>query len=342
MAREVLGVHGITSSWGLTEFPVATYPSPDAPIEVLDHTTGPTVAGVEVRTVGAADGKAPRPAKKVSCACVVRSASSATWMHRSTPTRSTPTAGSAPATWACFDADGNVSVTGRIKDIIIRNAENISALEVEEALYRHPAVVDVAVVAAPDARTGERVCAFVVPTPGATLSLTALAEHCRSLGLAVQKCPEQLELVDSLPRNSFGKVLKQDLRHASPDCSPRDQPTSLRSSRNSSSTRSPSWQRRRTVEPTPEHALVERERRPRQGSRRRHRARPAPATCDRAGDGAGVVGEVLLLATQEHRRGIDRGAVRLDALAQHGEARRQGDERRPQRLVVALVDGCSR
>ena len=62
-----------------------------------------------------------------------------------------------------IDADGNVSVTGRIKDIIIRNAENISALEIEEALYQHPAVVDVAVVAAPDARTGERVCAFVVP-----------------------------------------------------------------------------------------------------------------------------------------------------------------------------------
>ena len=66
-----------------------------------------------------------------------------------------------------IDADGNVSVTGRIKDIIIRNAENISALEIEDALYQHPAVVDVAVVAAPDRRTGERVCAFVVPAPDA-------------------------------------------------------------------------------------------------------------------------------------------------------------------------------
>ena len=112
-----------------------------------------------------------------------------------------------------IDADGNVSVTGRIKDIIIRNAENISALEIEEALYQHPAVVDVAVVAAPDARTGERVCAFVVPAPDAPPpTITDLANHCRSLGLAVQKCPEQLELVDSLPHNSFGKVLKQDLK----------------------------------------------------------------------------------------------------------------------------------
>jgi acyl-CoA synthetase (AMP-forming)/AMP-acid ligase II len=104
-------------------------------------------------------------------------------------------------------------VTGRIKDIIIRNAENISALEIEDALYQHPAVADVAVVAAPDPRTGERVCAFVVVAPDAEPpTVQSLGEHCRGLGLAVQKCPEQLELVDALPRNSYGKVLKQELR----------------------------------------------------------------------------------------------------------------------------------
>ena len=111
------------------------------------------------------------------------------------------------------DARGVLTVTGRLKDIIIRNAENISALEIEDALYSHPGVADVAVVAAPDARTGERACAFVVPAPGtAPPTLQSLAEHCRNLGLAVQKCPEQLELVDVLPRNSYGKVLKQELR----------------------------------------------------------------------------------------------------------------------------------
>jgi cyclohexanecarboxylate-CoA ligase len=211
MAREVLGVHGITSSWGLTEFPVATYPSPDAPVAVLDHTTGPAVAGVEVRTVGA-DGQECATGEEGELRlrgpqCFLG------YVDASLDADAFDVDG-----WfrtgdlGVLDSEGNVSVTGRIKDIIIRNAENISALEVEEALYRHPAVVDVAVVAAPDTRTGERVCAFVVPAPGVTLSLTSLADHCRSLGLAVQKCPEQLELVDSLPRNSFGKVLKQDLR----------------------------------------------------------------------------------------------------------------------------------
>ena len=106
-----------------------------------------------------------------------------------------------------------MTVTGRIKDIIIRNAENISALEIEDALYQHPAVADVAVVAAPDPRTGERVCAFVVVAPDAEApTVQSLGRTAASLGLAVQKCPEQLELVDALPRNSYGKVLKQELK----------------------------------------------------------------------------------------------------------------------------------
>ena len=211
MAREILGVHGIASSWGLTEFPVATFPSPDAPVEVLDHTTGPPVAGVRVRTV-ASDGRdcaigeegelrlrGPQCFLGYVDAALDADAFDADGWFRT-------------GDLGVIDAGGNVRVTGRLKDIIIRNAENISALEVEEALFRHVAVVDVAVVAAPDARTGERVCAFVVAAPGASVTLTDLAQHCRSLGLAVQKCPEQLELVDDLPRNPLGKVLKQDLK----------------------------------------------------------------------------------------------------------------------------------
>ena len=65
-----------------------------------------------------------------------------------------------------IDAAGNVRITGRLKDIIIRNAENISAVEVEEMLYRHPAVADAAVLGLPDTRTGERVVAVVVPRTG--------------------------------------------------------------------------------------------------------------------------------------------------------------------------------
>jgi acyl-CoA synthetase (AMP-forming)/AMP-acid ligase II len=111
-----------------------------------------------------------------------------------------------------IDAAGNVRITGRLKDIIIRNAENISVVEVEDLLFRHPAIVDAAVVGVPDSRTGERVVAFVALREGRVVDLTEVRDHCRHQGLAVQKCPEQLEVVDAIPRNAMGKVLKQDLR----------------------------------------------------------------------------------------------------------------------------------
>ena len=211
LARELLGVRGIANSWGLTEFPVATYGPPDAPLEVLDATTGPAVAGVEVRAVDG--GRVCGPGEEGELQLrgpqcfrgYVDSSLDASAFDSDGWFRSGDLGG--------IDSDGNVTVTGRIKDIIIRNAENISALEIEDALYRHSAVADVAVVAAPDPRTGERVCAFVVPVPECEPpTLQVLADHCRNLGLAIQKCPEQLELVTSLPRNSYGKILKQELR----------------------------------------------------------------------------------------------------------------------------------
>ncbi len=108
---------------------------------------------------------------------------------------------------------GHVTITGRVKDIIIRNAENIAASEIEDALHLHPAIADVAVIGLPDPRTGERACAVVKLAEGfASLSLVDLAEHCRELGLAKQKVPEQLEIVDEVPRNAMGKIQKPALR----------------------------------------------------------------------------------------------------------------------------------
>ena len=113
-----------------------------------------------------------------------------------------------------IDAGGNVRVTGRTKDAIIRNAENISAQEIENALATHPAVADVAVIGIPDPRTGERVCAVVVPATTGGVSLESLVRHCQSRGLSRYKHPEHLVVVDTLPRNQFGKVIKKELRDA--------------------------------------------------------------------------------------------------------------------------------
>jgi acyl-CoA synthetase len=111
------------------------------------------------------------------------------------------------------DAEGFLTITDRKKDIIIRGGENISSREVEEMLLRHPDVRDVATVSMPDARLGEKVCAFVVPRGAHALDLETLSRHCLASGLARFKVPERLELVTELPRNAAGKVRKDELRN---------------------------------------------------------------------------------------------------------------------------------
>ena len=112
-----------------------------------------------------------------------------------------------------MDAQGQLTVTGRLKDVIIRKGENISAKEVEDVLVHHREVRDVAVIGLPDDERGERCCAVIVPvTPRRPPTLADLVEHCIAAGLMRQKIPEQLEVLDALPYNSTGKVLKADLR----------------------------------------------------------------------------------------------------------------------------------
>ena len=113
---------------------------------------------------------------------------------------------------ATIDASGAVTITGRKKDIILRGGENISAKEVEDLLFEHPSVHEVAVVAMPDRILVERACAFVVAEPGATVTLASLIAHLEQHRLARQKLPERLELVDELPKTPSGKVQKFLLR----------------------------------------------------------------------------------------------------------------------------------
>jgi acyl-CoA synthetase (AMP-forming)/AMP-acid ligase II len=209
--RSVLGTSGIANAWGLTEFPVAASPTPEDPTAWLDLTVGRPVPGVEVRVVGEDERELGAgeegelrlrgPQCFVGYIDPVLDADafdSDRWFRT--------------GDLGLVDTDGNVRVTGRLKDVIIRNAENISALEIEDAVLRHPAVVDVAVIGVPDERTGERVCAVVVASPDSEVELADVADFCRELGLPRHKVPERLEVVDALPRNSMGKVLKNELR----------------------------------------------------------------------------------------------------------------------------------
>jgi len=127
---------------------------------------------------------------------------------------------------SCFDAEGffrmgdlgrrvhgnYLVITGRKKDIIIRSGENISPKEVEDLLLEHPAVDDIAVVAMPSPMTGEIGCAFLIPKTGKSVDLSEIQRYLTAQGLARQKCPEYLVLVNELPRVPSGKIKKDVLR----------------------------------------------------------------------------------------------------------------------------------
>jgi acyl-CoA synthetase (AMP-forming)/AMP-acid ligase II len=113
--------------------------------------------------------------------------------------------------------DDYLVVTGRAKDIIIRNGENISPKEVEDILATHPGIAEIAIVGLPDARTGERACAVIVPSAGQALDVAALRDVLVTAGLARFKVPEQVVFWEALPKNDAGKVLKHQIRAALAD-----------------------------------------------------------------------------------------------------------------------------
>ncbi|WP_328860971.1 class I adenylate-forming enzyme family protein [Streptomyces sp. NBC_00306] len=192
----------LTHGYGMTEVPMITMGSPDDTDENLATTEGRPPEGMEIRIV---DGE-------------VRLRGEAVCQGYLDPEQ----------TAQVFDADGflitgdlgrltgsgHLVLTGRLKDVIIRKGENISAQEIEDLLHGHPGVADAAVIGLPDADRGERVCAVVEQAAGAPeLTLDAVTSYLRGEGLSTYKLPEQLEVVSALPRNeTLRKVLKYKLR----------------------------------------------------------------------------------------------------------------------------------
>jgi acyl-CoA synthetase (AMP-forming)/AMP-acid ligase II len=207
-----LGGRGIVSSYGLTEFPIATYCTFDDSDEMLATTEGRASPGVDIRVVDFDERECARGEEgelRVSGPQMIKGYVDATLDAAAFDKRGFFRTGDL----GVVEPSGHVRITGRLKDVIIRNAENISAQEIENVLYTHPKIADVAVIGLPDARTGERCCAVVVLAAGeSTLTIADLAQHCAANGLAKQKVPEQLEIVDVLARNAMGKILKQELR----------------------------------------------------------------------------------------------------------------------------------
>jgi cyclohexanecarboxylate-CoA ligase len=113
---------------------------------------------------------------------------------------------------ARMDEQGYIRITGRSKDVIIRGGENIPVVEIESLLYRHPAVQQVAIVAYPDERLGERACAVVVCKPGQSLDMAGMVAYLKEQKVAVQYIPERLEVLEAMPATPSGKIQKFKLR----------------------------------------------------------------------------------------------------------------------------------
>jgi acyl-CoA synthetase (AMP-forming)/AMP-acid ligase II len=206
-----LGISAVRS-YGSTEHPSTTGSRHEEPAEKRHYTDGHPLLGVELRLVdddghAVAGGERGEILSRGPDCCVGY-----------TDPALTAAAFDAEGFYATgdvgiLDEDGYLTIVDRKKDIIIRGGENISALEVEEVLLRIPGVAEAAVVAAPDQRLGEHVCAFVRPLDGSeALDLDTMRAHLDKAGLARQKWPEELHTVGELPRTPSGKVKKFVLR----------------------------------------------------------------------------------------------------------------------------------
>jgi cyclohexanecarboxylate-CoA ligase len=192
----------LTHGYGMTEVPMITMGAPDDTAENLATTEGRPPAEMEIRIV---DGEVRLRGEAV-CRGYLDPAQTAAAFDEEGFLRT--------GDLGHLTDSGHLVLTGRLKDVIIRKGENVSAKEIEDLLHRHPAVGDVAVIGLPDAERGERVCAVVEQPPGTEeLTLEAVTSYLRGEGLSTHKLPEQLEVVDALPRNeTLRKVLKYRLR----------------------------------------------------------------------------------------------------------------------------------
>jgi cyclohexanecarboxylate-CoA ligase len=210
--KAAFGGVGVVSGYGLTEAPILTMNDAGAVDRILAETEGPAVTGAHLRIV-TLDGKEAGIGEEGE----VRAKGPQVTLGYLDPALDAEAFDEdgwfRTGDLGTLDEAGNLTITGRLKDVIIRKGENISAKEVEDLLFSHPQVAEVAVVGLPDAERGERACAVVVTAPGqADITFDEMSSHLADAGLITRKLPEQLEVVDSLPRNPSGKIVKYALR----------------------------------------------------------------------------------------------------------------------------------
>jgi cyclohexanecarboxylate-CoA ligase len=210
-ARDRLGCVA-SRIYGSTEFPTLSTCGPDDPPAKGAFTDGRVIGAAEGRVVDAGD--RDLPPGQVGELLVTGPELFIGYLRPDHDVGAfTPEGWFRTGDMATRDADGYITIRGRKKDIVLRGGENISVAEVEDLLFDHPLIGEVAVVAMPDPVMVERACAFVVPAGGgAPPVLDDLASYLVECGVAKQKIPERLEVVSGLPKTLSGKVQKFRLR----------------------------------------------------------------------------------------------------------------------------------
>jgi len=211
-AAENLGGVGIISGYGMTECPYLTWGSPDDTAE--EHAVFEGMPGPQGRLRIVGDGEAELPAGEIGEIRVYGPQLFKGYVDPAQEEGALDEQGYfRTGDLGFLNEAGRLSVTGRIKDIIVRKMENISAREVEEVLIKDPAIADLTVIGMPDSTSGERVCAVVVPAdPAVPPSLDSVRAFLATTSLNKRKYPEQVEVVDRIPRNSLGKITKSQVR----------------------------------------------------------------------------------------------------------------------------------
>ena len=200
----------VCSLWGMTESLSSTLTEPERALEKSSKTDGRPLDGVAVKVMRVDGAAAP---VGETGALKVRGAQMCLGYYKRPDMEPFDGEG-----WfdtgdlAYADDEGYIRINGRLKDIIIRGGENVPIAEIENLLFKHPAVLGVALVGYPDSRLGERACAFVNLRPGQELDLATVQAYMADHKVAKQYWPERIEIVADLPKTPAGKVQKFELR----------------------------------------------------------------------------------------------------------------------------------
>ena len=210
-ARKALGC-GVYGAYGMTESLIACICVPEDADDKIFNTDGSVRMGVKLRLVDSDGNEVPQgeegevqTAGPFNCCGYLKrkdltdeAIDSEGWLSSGDLARK--------------DEDGYIRISGRSKDIIIRGGENVPIVEVEQFLYKHPAIQECALVGMPDPRMGERGCLFVTLTPGSEFDENELQRYLGEAKMAKQYWPERLEIRSELPRTPSGKIQKFKLR----------------------------------------------------------------------------------------------------------------------------------